>query len=461
MKRFILDYYRRWSLVLAIGAAVQLIFGWWITVEPKAPIEFIAMAIPICVGEILVLCDLSRGVFRVVATLPLTASQIGRSWWLANVLIPAFILTALLFLGAGAALVYRPDQAFPLNRLSMASLFTVVWLGTMFCLFFPATRKFSNRWQTTFVALVAVVFTLWIVMRAISSFLDFLSTQDVSINSINFAIFLAGGGFMTFVGWFRALRFDPAGAGVQFGCPKNAAGAAGFRLARLPTAPHQPPEGYGGIPFLLRTTFINGLNVYFSGAILILILAWIEPGFPSFGSPSNVREWFNTNIPMITVLLTFILFWLRPSLMQLRFLRTLPISTAKLAVVIIASVILPAIAVGMLMAGIAGLFLGTPAALTFLKSCSLILAPIALCVFFTVWRGGGIQAYALFIVPMIAWALVISAWRNITLPLAGGGALAGVMLAWLLTYYALLRSRRAYRVQTDPLSGFPWIAGRC
>ncbi len=461
MTRLILDYYRRWSLVLAIGAVPLLILGWWIAVEPKTPIEFIVALLPIW---ILHLFDLSRSAVRVLHTMPLTLRQIGRSWWLVNVLIPAIIVAALLFLGAGSAVLCHPYQAFPLHRLSLASLFALLWLGTVFVLFVPlvpASRNFSNWWQhllsTLFIVLLTVVLTFWMVIRAVSSFSGFLLSQDAAKSPVKLAILVAGGAFLTFVGWFRAERFDPARG--QLGCPKKAAGAANFRLTPLSTAPHQPPKGHGGILFLLRTTFIDRLVVCFASGIGILVFAWCASWFPASGSLFNLREGFNNN-STITVLLIFTLFPLRSSLTQLRFLRTLPISTAKLATVIIASVILPAIALGMLMAGIAALSVGTPAALSILKSCILILAPIALCIFFTAWRGGGMQAYVLFIVAMMGWVLVVSASQKITFPLAGGSAVAGVTLAWLLTYYALLRGSRAYRAQSNPLGSLIRSVGR-
>ncbi len=476
MTRLILDYYRRWGLVFSLGVALQLMQGWWITADPGTPFEFTASMIPICVG-LIPLFDLSRGVVRVVGTLPLPLAKLGRGCWLANVLIPAIILAVLLFLGAGAAAFCYPDKAFPLNRLLMASLVTALWLGALFSLVFPATfpttGKFRNRLRGIFTGLVVTILTVFLIFWMI---LGFVLSPGSANNPTKLAIFLAGGAWLTCVGWLRAGRFDPARA--PFGAPKTElaatyyeykARAASSRLTPLSTAPHQPPEGHGGILFLLRTTFIRGLLVCFAGAIGGLLVVWVESRFPALvrlPMPGqgvfviNLREGFKINDPTITVLLIFILFPLQRSLMQLRFLRTLPISTAKLAAVIIALVILPVIAVSMLMAGIAGLSFGTPAALTILKSCILILAPMALCIFFTVWRGGGIEAYVLFLLAIMAWVVALSAWQNITFPLAGGVAVVGVMLAWVLTYYALLRSSRAYRVQTDRLAGFPWSAGR-
>lgn len=477
MTRLILDYYRRWSLVLSLGVALQVIQGWWITADARIPIEFTSSMIPICAGLILPLFDLSRGVIRVVGTLPLTLAKLGRGWWLANVLIPAIILVALLFLGAGAAAFCHPDQALPLKRLAMASLITVLWLGTMFALIFPAifpaTGKFRNRWRGILTVAVGAVLTIFLIFWMI---FGFVLSPGAANNPIKLAIFLVGGTWLTFVGWFRAGRFNPAG--VRFGSPTtelsdkfyaHKAGAAGIPTP-LSTAPHQPPEGHGGILFLLRTTFIQGLFCCVSGGIFFLMFVWCASRFPDLvrlPMPGqgvfviNLREGFEISTPTSTVLLMFILFRLQPSLMQLRFLRTLPISAAKLGAVIIASVILPVVAVGMLMTGIAGLSVGTPAALIVLKSCILILAPMALSIFFTVWRGGGIQAYALFLVGVMAWISVISASQNITFPFAEGVAVAGVTLAWLLTYYALLRGGRAYRAQTDPLTRFfTWSAGR-
>ena len=97
--------------MLAIGAVPLLILGGWIAIEPKAPIEFIVALLPIWILHV---SDLSRGAVRVLRTLPLTLRQIGRSRWLANVLILAImVVTTLLFLGAGAAMLFHPYQYSP------------------------------------------------------------------------------------------------------------------------------------------------------------------------------------------------------------------------------------------------------------------------------------------------------------------------------------------------------------
>ncbi len=78
-----------------------------------------------------------------------------------------------------------------------------------------------------------------------------------------------------------------------------------------------------------------------------------------------------------------------PHLGQLRLLRTLPISTTRLAAVLIGLAVLPVTAVGALTAGVAGLTLGTSAAHTIVSRFTFILAPTALGVFVAVWQGPG------------------------------------------------------------------------
>lgn len=153
-------------------------------------------------------------------------------------------------------------------------------------------------------------------------------------------------------------------------------------------------------------------------------------------------------------------------LRQQRFLRTLPISATRLAAVMLSIVILPLVALGALAAGGAGLALGTPAGLTVLNSYTFILAPGSLCVFFAVWRGDGMQAYALLLVTMFGLQQVQlrlqTAFHYLELPfsLCGSIAAIGVLLAFVLTRCALLRSSRTYRVQAKPFGDIALAMGR-
>ena len=118
--------------------------------------------------------------------------------------------------------------------------------------------------------------------------------------------------------------------------------------------------------------------------------------------------------------------------------------------------ILPLIALGALVAGGAGLAMGIAAGLTVLKSYTFILAPASLCVFFAVWRGEGMQAYALLAITLFGLQLVQlrlqMAFHYLELPFSLCGTIAAicVLLAFLLTRCALMRSSHTYRVQANP-----------
>jgi uncharacterized membrane protein (UPF0136 family) len=100
MKRLILDYFRRWSAVLALVGMLEFWLGWFIASNPKQSFEFWGLLLAMWAGANLLQFDLKRGVARGIAVLPLTARQIGLSWWLATVALPAIGFGVLLILGA-------------------------------------------------------------------------------------------------------------------------------------------------------------------------------------------------------------------------------------------------------------------------------------------------------------------------------------------------------------------------
>ena len=132
MKRLMLDYFRRWAWVLALGGIFEFGLGWFIANRPEDNFEFWGLMLALWAGAVLLSFDLRRGVVRAVAPLPLTARQIGRSWWLATVPLPAIALAALLFSGAGTFYHFHPTKVFPAGRLAWASIFNLMWLGTTF-----------------------------------------------------------------------------------------------------------------------------------------------------------------------------------------------------------------------------------------------------------------------------------------------------------------------------------------
>ncbi len=461
MKRLMLDYFRRWSWLLALVGVLQFRFGWSIANRPEDDFEFWGLCLAGFMGANLLALDLGRGVVRAVAVLPLTGRQIGRSWWLATVPIPAIASAALLFLGAATFCHLHPNQVFPAARLAMASLFTLMWLGIVFTLIFNAPRGFRGHgWEdarTLFFGLLGIMML----------FGGMLLCQGASRKPIARAIFLGVGAVLTVWSWLRAEQFDLGRDGqVDLGrLGQSNLRRPGPRLTALEPkiAPgrHCAPGGPGGIPFLIRTTFVRMFLYLAAMNAVIALLAPLESWWQGHAIPQDLAiVMFAGGSFMFCGFV--IVFELLPVLRQLRWLRTLPISATRLAAVMIAITLLPLIALGALAAGVVGPALGASAAITFLKSYTYILAPASLCVFFCVWRGDGMQAYALLgftlfgFLKLHGWLQLHSHRLELPFSLIGPIVAISVLLAFLLTRYALLHSSRAYRVQANPFGNAPW-----
>jgi hypothetical protein len=482
MKRLILDYFRRWSAVLAFVGVLEFGLGWFITSLPQVGFEFWGLLLAMWGGANLLQFDLKRGAARGIAVLPLTARQIGLSWWLATIALPAIGFAALLFLGAAMVHYMQPNNIFPFERLAMAGMFNLVWLGTMFnCAF--ATLVFSgNRRQRISAFLVNV-------SSVIMLFGGMLLCQNASRDPLKYGLLLGVGVVLTAASWFRAERLLPCGAGFPVATRQsNDEQLRRLKALRPPATTsrlrqrmfdayigwlesmagrnqggqHRFPGGYGGIPFLIRTNFVRTfLTLVAMVALMALIRHWQSQKI----SPDLDVLLFAT---MGSFMSCFFIFILQPMLVlrHLRFLRTLPISATSLATVMMAFALLPLMALGAVVAGVAGFSLGIPVAFTFLKSYAFILAPASLCVFIAVWRGAKTQGYALLLLTLFGfqlapmWLQRFYHYREIPYSQIGAFVALCVLLAFLLTRRALIQSSLAYRVQTSSTGNLPWAMGR-
>ena len=462
MKKLILDHFRRWWWVLALGAAYALVLGWsmaipadtselwhgkksfllvWLKVQSNMFVSQV-FCLAVFTGAMLLLFDLQRGVTRVVTALPLTARQIGRSWWLATVAIPAIVYAALFFGGAGTFCLFHPNRVFPAARLVMASLFTLLWLGMGFTIYFnqfTSSQGLSGNWRERTGNFFISVLSVWMIF-------GFAFSLNASKNPFKLAVFLGVGTLLTVVGWFRAEQFSMGRASRAV--PRR----TGFHLTPLSPSRHQVPDGRGGIPFLISATFYKTFLICVAaGGWWSLVMAWQ-------GQIKSCHEAIETIGGMGSIFWVIIFVFLMPVVRQLRYLRTLPISATNLAAVIFSIATLPLIALAALVAGVAGLAWETPLAFTVLKSYALILAPASLCIFFAVWRGTGIQAYLLLLFTMIGFQMV----HHPEIPFSLGGPITAicVLLAFLLTRHTLMHSSHTYRIQANVFNKDPWGAAR-
>ena len=449
MKRLILDHFRRWWWVLALAGVVEFAIG--VSTSGRSAENTFDLAstfqfqVALFTGTFLLGFDFQRGLARTVSALPLTSKQIGRAWWLATVGIPAVVLTALLILGAETFHLFHPDKALPFGRLALSSLVTLLWLGIGFTIIFSTSRGwYGNWWERARNVFFGITWGLMIGS-------GFWFLKDVLKDPVKFGCFLGVGTALTAFGWFRAEQF--------------VMGRASFRIAGLqsndPRGQHRAPVGFGGIPYLISTTFIRSFLIGLAMFIMMPVFLALQGNMKSLQRFMESTAGMGNTMPFWLI----IIFSTMPALLQLRFLRTLPVSATKLTAVMIGLVLLPLIALGAVVAGISGIFSGPTAAITVLKSYSLMLAPAALCVVFVGWLGAGRDAFALMLFTMILFQ-VVPLWiqvffNNREIPFSLVSVIVGVTvtLAFLFMRYSLLHSSKTYRVHANPF-GTAWGAGR-
>lgn len=458
MTRLMLDHFRRWWWVLGLAGLLEFWVGRLIANRPQDPFEFLLFLVALWSGANLLSFDFKRGALRPLAALPLTGSQIGRSLWLATVPLPAVGLVAILYLGAGTFCQVHPDKAFPTTRLAIGSLFTLVWLGSAFPTIFAATRGWGGNARQ----MISNFFVKSLCMLML--FGSMLLAQGASKSPLKCVLIVGIGGFLTFVGWVVAQRFD-LGRGVQFyrGRPEPAAiGRRNFGLTPLEhkiTANCVPVEpGYGGLPFFMFSRVVRMFSLIGAmGALAALLSVW--RGSPMPGHAAVVVFAGTFSVMSCGVM---IVFQLLPALRQLRLLRTLPISVLGLSGVLTAIMLLPLMALGAASATIASFAVDTPAAVTFLSNYTFALAPASLSVLLAVWLGESKLSYVVLIVVLFGSQQVQLRLQSflhvLELPLPMAAAIAGtfVMLALLLTPWALRSSRNAYHARAITTGSYPF-----
>ena len=462
MTRLMLDYFRRWWWVLGLAGLLEFWVGRLIANRPQDPFEFWLLLVSLWAGANLLSFDFKRGALRPVAALPFTGSQIGRTWWLATVPLPAVGLATMLFLGAGTFCQVHTDKTLPLTELTMGSLFTLAWLGSAFPTIFAATRGWGGNARQMF----GTFFLSALCMLML--FGSMLLAQGASKSPLKCALILGIGGFLTLVGWVDAQRFD-LGRGVQFYRGRPEPPVIG-RRARFPLTPldpkipanHSPAEpGYGGLPFLMLSRAVRMFCLIGAMSALTALL-WVWRGSPMPGHAAVVL--FAGTGSLMSCGAVMVL-QLLPALRQLRLLRTLPISVIGLSGALMAIMLLPLIALGAASAAVAGLALGIPAAITFLSDYAFWLAPASLSVLLAVWLGESKLGYAVLIVVLFGSQQVQLRLQSflhvLELPLGLAAAIAGtcVLFALLLIPWALRRSRNAYRARAITPGSYPFGLG--
>lgn len=433
MIRLMLDSLRRWWWVLALLGGLESVLGWIVVANPGSPFEVWSLTLALCPSGVLLGVDLQRGLARAVAVLPLTSRQIGRSWWLGAVGIPAVLLIALFWLGAALGSQIHAVAEFPTRQLAVISLFTFLWLGSAFASIYGLNQDCLERFREQITSGVLSV------LATTMTFGSLLYAQGAANDPVRAILLIALGTLLTVAGWLRAERF--------------AWGRAAFRRATLehrsPQGCHCPPLGSGGVGFLLRESVKRSFSIAASAVLLMAALMWWQGGLLGVGFFLPFFALMTSGLCAVLVSFHHVMSILR----ELRHLRTLPISPHRLTVVLMGVALLPLVLMGGLVGVVAAVLSGLPAAVTIWKTYLFVLAPTSLCVLVGLWRGPSIHAYVCMLLAILGFTTFYSWLRPVDYSIEPPALLvASICTGVLLVAFALIRrvithSSHAYRPQ--------------
>jgi hypothetical protein len=317
---------------------------------------------------------------RVLLTLPFTARQIGRTVWVLIVVIPSLLLAV--FTGPGIYLCNRfklfADDSTVLPP-SLFSGFLPAWIqltivgslgfGSAFWFFtrIPATREQRNCVHTQ-------LYGCGLLIAVLGG--GFLLARSSIGDGIKFAIVCLLGIYLTVRGWCRAERMV-----IGLGSYRNETGSVS-----KPKEMFKPRTGYGGIPFLIMNCCIRYVVVML-GIIAVGsgITLWAVTHDPT--NPPIKQSEFLDLMKGFSFYAVFLSFWmLFPSAVHQKFLRSLPLTSKKLAAVMLCIPVLPYLILCGIVALVEIPVFGFSPAMFSIKAQLLYLPPI--CVFATafVWN---------------------------------------------------------------------------
>jgi hypothetical protein len=259
--------------------------------------------------------DLQRGIARALLTLPMTAKQIGRAAWFASVLIPSLALALTLALGVTIGAVVKGQGLEHPGIYLFSSLLGFVWQGTGFFLLSemnPANiRSVRGIIASSFWGL-SVGGCFWLSRVVLTGSHSFILLGGMVVAAL-----------LTMLGWFRAEDLILQRGAFRMGAmPKNSKPGQ-FRA----------PSGFGGLAYIWQTLIVRVCWM----SLVMLAFMLILPIAKTTDIPLSLTGWIKAVlIPCNSFMWMFAYLWLlMPLMMNLRVLRTLPVSTGALAATLI------------------------------------------------------------------------------------------------------------------------------
>ena len=453
MIKLVWDQVRRWWwLWLAVGVAYGCAVWFGVPDKPDWTTAFFPAAM--YVGLLPLSQDISRGdVLRLLRTLPVSAKQIGRAWWWASVGLPG------LMLGVITRLVFVLVPALSHRTISGAGCFRF-WLSNTLLfgfMFFLQARGPSSLLRKDAVRRTAgecrYMLLFFVSYFAVLMYFYWLFPPQ----TIRWDGLIAAATGLSIASWFgteafarRQLEILPTKAAQV----RAVALAGQIAQARVETWFKWIPgvrnnvihgvAGPGGLGLLFRTTFYRLLGPGLFLVILIgLMLHWTVPA-------ENYDSFFTVVWRLLAVMYWFaILGFTLSGRPQMRLLRTLPVSSARLAGVCVFTPV-AALLGFMVPGGLAlGLLFGEPLRFVlslFHSGCPLLIATTTLTIPLFLWLGyNQVLSLVLFLGLVMAGGLTgLLFQEHLSLPVNLALCLLLVGAAFGLTKVLVERSRRVY-----------------
>ncbi len=427
MKRIILDHLKRWSwLWLVIGVANCFMTG--SLLDEKHNFGALTFQIVLWLGAMQLNFDLQRGVGRTMTTLPVTARQIGRAWWIVSVALPALLLAAT----SGIAMILHSTvttTAFPMNGFVVIATANTLFLGALFFLFVGALPG----WPQNIFGWLRHILSIGILMGII-----FIQPGLDTPKGIALLLVAA---VLTVAGWFHSERMVLLRAGFR----------PGIQLGKRQPGLHKAPAGFGGLPFLWQTLLIRVGYMGIAVVVWLLVMQLTKHGSTKL-SPKQI---FEAAMPAFSTFGYFFMFMflLLPMIMQLRHLRSLPISRTALAAMLVLLPTMPIFAVGLVWAGFHGIVENIFQIPSNFLACAAALA-IGTPIF--VWRGLRTGSYILLTVLVMASGMgpLILQHKKIPASVTALVSLGVIALSFEITRRLLKSSSQAYRPMPTNMSGW-------
>lgn len=446
MKNLFLDHFRRgwflWSVFCLLNFAMGILLN---NLGEILPLFYFVFAF--IFGPFLWLSDLQKGYPRVVLGLPLTAQQIGRTLWWLSVGFASMLLAGFSLLGIISARLFSLTNNLSFGAWMLYIVINAFLYGTVFWLCSGAPSRSSDNLRQKTGGYFHTVTMLALVLGGI----HFLGKNDYP-TAIKLTAYFLICGTLSILGWFRA-----EGLIVDYGEYRAAS-----QQPKNPQGQFKVPNGFGGIPFIFGTAFFG---VWSFGVIFLIVMNLLGLFTRHQFNWHHLTQSFSSGSSFPFFFCIFV-FWSFALSDNLRFLRTMPVSSARLAAILLSVYILPLLTLCLAITALAWAETGAVECISFFKLELLAVAPVSVFIAVSIWNTQATFVKTFLLVIMIL-ATIVPAFYQLTC-LDGRGVpfwfiilfnILIVSISYWSTCQILGKSSSAYRARQNQL-GNGWSWGR-